>query len=100
MANLSTWIIRSVVSFNQALLGKWLWRYGHEVTHLWRQVISTKYGEGQGGWCTKLAEGLMGVAYGEALMKGGRAFLSICRLQWVKALVFASSMIGGLVTIL
>ena len=38
--------IRSVVSFNQALLGKWLWRYGHEVTHLWWQVISTKYGEG------------------------------------------------------
>ena len=41
--------IRSVVSFNQALLGKWLWRYGYEDTHLWRQVISTKYGEGQGG---------------------------------------------------
>ena len=41
--------IRSVVSFNQALLGKWLRRYGHEVTHLWRRVISTKYGEGQGG---------------------------------------------------
>ena len=41
--------IRSVVPFNQALLGKWLWRYGHEVTHLWRRVISTKYGEGQGG---------------------------------------------------
>ena len=41
--------IRSVVSFNQALLGKWLRRYGHEVTHLWQRVISTKYGEGQGG---------------------------------------------------
>ena len=41
--------IRSVVSFNQALLGKWLRRYGHEVTHLRRRVISTKYGEGQGG---------------------------------------------------
>ena len=68
--------IRSVVSFNQALLGKWLWRYDHEVTHLWRRVISTKYGEGQGGWSTKVCKGLMGVAYGEALMKGGRDFLS------------------------
>ena len=46
--------IRSVLSFNQVLLGKWLWRYGHEVTHLWRRVISTKYGEGQGRRCTKV----------------------------------------------
>ncbi|KAL4599735.1 hypothetical protein ACB092_11G147700 [Castanea dentata] len=37
--------LRKVVSFNQALLGKWLWRYGHEDTHLWRRVISSKYGE-------------------------------------------------------
>ncbi|KAL4626758.1 hypothetical protein ACB092_05G120500 [Castanea dentata] len=42
--------LRKVVSFNQALLGKWLWRFGHEDTHLWRRVISSKYGEGQGGW--------------------------------------------------
>ena len=34
--------IRIVVYFNQALLGKWLWRYGHEVTHLWQRVISSK----------------------------------------------------------
>ena len=32
----------------QALLEKRLWRYGHKVTHLWRRVISTKYGEGKG----------------------------------------------------
>ena len=29
--------IRNVLSFNQDLLRKWLWRYGHEVTHLWRR---------------------------------------------------------------
>ena len=32
--------IRKIVPFNQALLGKWLWRYGHEPTHLWRRVIA------------------------------------------------------------
>ena len=36
------WVVWSVVSFNQVLLGTWLWRYGHEVTHLWQRVISTK----------------------------------------------------------
>ena len=39
--------------FNQALLGKWLWRYGAEVDHLWRRVIEVKYGSEWGGWCTK-----------------------------------------------
>ena len=29
----------------------------------------------------------MGVDYGEAFMEGGRASLSICFLQWVKALI-------------
>ena len=72
--------IKSVVSFNQALLGKWLWKYGHEVTHPWWRVISTKYGEDPGGGVLKCAGGPMGVAYGEALMEGGRASLSICLL--------------------
>ena len=31
--------IKSVTSFNQGLLGKWLWHYGDEVTHLWQRVI-------------------------------------------------------------
>ena len=34
----------------------------------------------KGGGVLKCAGGLMGVAYGEALRKGGRAFLSICLL--------------------
>ena len=45
--------IRKLVPFNQALLGKWLWRYGYETSHLWRRVIAMKCGEGKGGWCTR-----------------------------------------------
>ena len=54
----------------------------------------------KGGGALKSAGGLMGVVFGEALMKGGRAFLSICPLQWVMELVSAFGMIGGLVRIL
>ena len=34
----------------------------------------------KGGGALKSTGGLMGVAFGEALMKGGRAFLCICPL--------------------
>ena len=35
-------------------------------------------GRGKGGGAPEFVEGLMGVAYGKALVKGGRAFLSTC----------------------
>ena len=41
--------IQNLASFNQVILGKWLWRYVHETTHLWRRNIATKYGEGKVG---------------------------------------------------
>ena len=53
-----------------------------------------------GGGTLKSARGLMGVVFGEALMKGERAFLSIYPLQWEMELVSAFGMIGGLVRIL
>ena len=66
--------IRNVVSFNQALLRKWLWRYGHEVTHLLRRVISTKYGEGQGGWSTKICRKTHGCGLWQSINEGWKSF--------------------------
>jgi hypothetical protein len=44
--------IRKVRKFNQALLGKWLWRYAHEEGAWWRSVLEAKYGSARGGWRT------------------------------------------------
>ena len=66
--------IRSVASLNQALLGKWLWRFGHKVTNLWRRVISAKYGEGQGGWCTKVCKRTHGCGLWRSIQKGWESF--------------------------
>jgi hypothetical protein len=44
--------IRKLVAFNQALLSKWLWRFGMEASHLWRRVLVARFGLGAGGWCT------------------------------------------------
>lgn len=43
---------RSLEVFNQALLGKWLWRFVVEWESLWRRVIQGKFRELEGGWCT------------------------------------------------
>ena len=66
--------IRNVMSFNQALLGKWLWRYGYEVTHLWQRVISIKYGEGQGGWSTKVCRRAHGCGLWCSIHEGWESF--------------------------
>ena len=41
--------IRKLTTFNKALLGKWLWRFGKEEDQLWRRVVASKYGEDWGG---------------------------------------------------
>ena len=64
--------IRKIVHFNQTLLGKWLWRFGREGTHLWRRVIASIYGEGQGGGILIFVEGPTVVVRGMAFMMVGR----------------------------
>ena len=66
--------IRTLASFNQALLGKWLWRYGHETSHLWRRVIAMKYGEGIGGWCTRACSRAHGCGLWRSISEGWETF--------------------------
>jgi hypothetical protein len=44
--------IRNVRKFNQALLGKWLWRYAYEEGAWWTSILVAKYGSSRGGWCS------------------------------------------------
>ena len=53
--------IRNLRTFNIALLGKWLWRFGQERDALWRQVIEVKNGCDWGGWCSSSSSGPYGV---------------------------------------
>ena len=40
--------IKNLRLFNQALLGKWIWRFGSGRDLLWRKVIEAKYGCARG----------------------------------------------------
>jgi hypothetical protein len=53
--------IRSLHKFNQALMGKWIWRYATEREALWYKVIKTKYVDRDDGWCSKEVSGPYGV---------------------------------------
>jgi len=66
--------IRRSGLFNEALLRKWLWCFGKEVTHLWCQVIATKYGEVSGGWCTRVVRGTHGRGLWKNIRKGAESF--------------------------
>ncbi|KAL6314901.1 hypothetical protein AAG906_029119 [Vitis piasezkii] len=49
--------LRRIATLNRALLGKWIWRFACEKDNLWKQVITTKYGQEDYGWRSKKASG-------------------------------------------
>ena len=73
--------IRKLTTFNKALLGKWLWRFGVEDTRLWRRVVALKFGEEWGGWSSKLGRGVHGVVYEEVSEKVGRCLANTSSLR-------------------
>uniref|UniRef100_A0A2N9I206 Reverse transcriptase zinc-binding domain-containing protein n=1 Tax=Fagus sylvatica TaxID=28930 RepID=A0A2N9I206_FAGSY len=66
--------IRSLVLFNRALLGKWMWRFGLEEHHLWRRVLVAKFGIEAGGWRTKHSRGPHGCGLWKGIMSGWQEY--------------------------
>jgi hypothetical protein len=69
------------VRFNQALLGKWLWRFAHEEGAWWRRVLVAKYGEVWGGWRFGDVSGSHGVELWKDISIGWQLFKSHIRFD-------------------
>jgi hypothetical protein len=75
--HLVAWLgFRQLIPFNRALLGKWLWRFGIEETHLWRRVLVAKYGVDNGGWITNRPRGPHGCSVWKLIRMGWDGFSS------------------------
>ncbi|RVW47226.1 putative ribonuclease H protein [Vitis vinifera] len=61
--------LRRIATLNRALLGKWIWRFACENDNLWKQVITTKYGQEDYGWRSKKASEAVGVGVWKEIMK-------------------------------
>jgi hypothetical protein len=66
--------LRQLIPFNQALLGKWLWRFANERNAYWRQVIACKYGCDRDGWHLKEGRGGHGVCLWKHIQSGWPRF--------------------------
>ena len=88
--------IRCLRSFNSALLGKWLCRYGIETDALWRKVIEAKYGNVWGSWCTKkVTSAYLVLASGSLLEMVGWTFLNSSGKRWVMVLEWSLGSMCG-----
>jgi hypothetical protein len=60
----------NIIKFNQALLGKWMWRFSQEHDTLWRLGIEVKYESVRGGWSSLLVTGSYGVSVWKFIRRG------------------------------
>ena len=61
--------VRNLFMMNIALLSKWNWRFANEREAFWKQVISYKYGEEDGGWRSREVSERYGVGLWKAIRK-------------------------------
>jgi hypothetical protein len=73
--------VRNVIKLNQALLGKWMWRFVQEHKALCWSVINVKYGSVRGGWCSLPAAGSYGVSVWKYIRRGWDTFAKYVRLE-------------------
>ena len=73
--------VRKLTTFNRALLGKWLWRFGIEETRLWRRVIALKFGEEWGEWSSKLGRGVHRCGLWRSICMGWEDFSKNIRFE-------------------
>ena len=71
--------IRKLTTFNKALSGKWLWRFGKEEDRLWRRVVASENGEEWGGWTSKLGKGVHGCGLWRGICMGWEDFSKNCQ---------------------
>ena len=67
-------VVRKFDVFNKALLVKWLWRFGPQLS-LWRRAIALKYGTLSGGWITRSTQGAHGCGLWRSISSGWSDFV-------------------------
>jgi hypothetical protein len=73
--------IRSLRKFNQALLGKWLWRYAHENGAWWKSILVAKYGSSRDGWHSRDITESHGVGLWKYICMGWSKFKNHFRFE-------------------
>ena len=63
--------VRRLSTLNKALLCKWNRCFVNERETLWKHVISRKFGEEEGGWCTREVREGFGVGFWKEIRKEG-----------------------------